>query len=118
MIFFAVTDKTSNKTVTMRFCLEQSNSKHPLTSSHFAPMLAESLKVEADEMMAKGCLRWNTDKYQIDIFACDTPNCNRDLIQKDCAHVCPQENRIQKRAQGGDSTESRKSSRKSPPKCS
>jgi len=33
-------------------------------------------------------MRWNTDKYQIDIFACDTPNCNRDLGATDCAHVC------------------------------
>ena len=33
-------------------------------------------------------MRWNTDKYQVDFFACDTPNCNRDLAAGNCAHVC------------------------------
>ena len=33
-------------------------------------------------------MSWNTDKYQIDIFACDTANCNKDLGASDCAHVC------------------------------
>ena len=33
-------------------------------------------------------MRWNTDKYTIGIFGCDTDNCNKDLDQGDCAHVC------------------------------
>ena len=46
------------------------------------------VEAEADELAAKGCMRWNTDKYTIGIFGCDTDNCNKDLDQGDCAHVC------------------------------
>ena len=52
------------------------------------PNLTNRAKVEADELAAKGCMRWNTDKYQVGVFACDTDGCNRDLDQGDCAHVC------------------------------
>ena len=55
------------------------------------------VEVEDDELAAKGCLRWNTDKYQVGIFGCDTPNCNKDLDQGDCAHVCEEnEARVKK----------------------
>ena len=42
-------------------------------------------------------MRWNTDKYTIGIFGCDTDNCNKDLDQGDCAHVCEekQETRVE-----------------------
>ena len=61
----------------------------------FAP--TNRVEVEADELAAKGCLRWNTDKYQVGIFGCDTPNCNKDLDQGDCAHVCEEnEARVKK----------------------
>ena len=46
------------------------------------------LKVQVDETVAKGCMRWNTDKYQIGFYVCDKPNCNKNLYQGDCAHVC------------------------------
>lgn len=41
-------------------------------------------------------MRWNTDKYNIDIFACDTANCNKDLGAGDCAHVCTTKDQQQK----------------------
>ena len=41
-------------------------------------------------------MRWNTDKYNIDIFACDTANCNKDLGAGDCAHVCTTKEQQQK----------------------
>ena len=50
--------------------------------------LTHRVEAEADELAAKGCMRWNTDKYTIGIFGCDTDNCNKDLDQGDCAHVC------------------------------
>ena len=46
------------------------------------------LQVMANETIVKGCMRWNTEKYQIGTYACDKPNCNKDLDQGDCAHVC------------------------------
>ena len=29
--------------------------------------------------------------YEVGIFVCDTPTCNRDLGREDCAHVCTEE---------------------------
>ena len=29
--------------------------------------------------------------YEVGIFVCDTPTCNRDLGRDDCAHVCTEE---------------------------
>jgi len=84
-------NKENGESRTQRFCLEGSNS----VSSYFYPMIAERVNVEADELAAKGCMRWNTDSYQVGIYACDTPNCNRDLDQGDCAHVC-EENEARK----------------------
>ena len=33
-------------------------------------------------------MRWNTEKYQVGVYVCDTSKCNKDLDVKDCAHVC------------------------------
>ena len=46
------------------------------------------LKRQVNETIAKGCMRWNTEKYQVGFYVCDKPNCNKDLDQGDCAHVC------------------------------
>ena len=43
---------------------------------------------QANETIAKGCMRWNTEKYQVGVYVCDTSKCNKDLDVKDCAHVC------------------------------
>ena len=45
-------------------------------------------RLQVNETIVKGCVRWTTDKYQIGAFACDKPNCNKDLEAGDCAHVC------------------------------
>ena len=45
-------------------------------------------RLQVNETIVKGCVRWNTEKYQIGTYACDTPNCNKDLDAGDCAHVC------------------------------
>ena len=60
--------------------------------------LTHRVEAEADELAAKGCMRWNTEKYTIGIFGCDTDNCNKDLDQGDCAHVCEEkkETRVEK----------------------
>ena len=46
------------------------------------------LKRQVNETIATGCMRWNTEKYQVGFYVCDKPNCNKDLDQGDCAHVC------------------------------
>ena len=81
-------NKENDESRTQRFCLESSNSQKSAISAYFSPMIADRIKVEADELAAKGCMRWNTDKYLVGIYACDQSNCNRDLDQGDCAHVC------------------------------
>merc|ERR1712117_777731 len=45
------------------------------TSAYLAPFLAGNVKDEVD-VMAKGCMRWNTDNYEVGIFVCDTSKCN------------------------------------------
>ena len=45
-------------------------------------------RLQVNETIVKGCVRWNTEKYQIGTYACDKPNCNKDLDAGDCAHVC------------------------------
>ena len=45
-------------------------------------------RLQVNETIVKGCVRWNTEKYQIGTYACGKPNCNKDLDAGDCAHVC------------------------------
>ena len=53
-------------------------------------------RLQVNETIVKGCMRWNTDKYQIGIYACDKPNCNKDLDAGDCAHVCDERDGVRK----------------------
>ena len=46
---FAATDKVNSQSVTMRFCLDNTNA----TSSYFAPMVADRLHVRAEEIMGR-----------------------------------------------------------------
>ena len=74
----------------MTYLTQNQNTRHLLRTNR--------VEAEADELAAKGCMRWNTDKYTIGVFGCDTDNCNKDLDQGDCAHVCDEkeETRLEK----------------------
>ena len=61
--------KVDEQDIVFRFCLDNTTTTPPPdtkaanvpTSAYLAPFLAGNVKDEVD-VMAKGCMRWNTDK--------------------------------------------------------
>ena len=69
---FAATDKVNSQSVTMRFCLDNTNATHPpSTSSYFAPMVADRLHVRAEEIMGSYSIGkiWNGLALGPDLFS-------------------------------------------------
>ena len=58
-------DKSEDVSKTMKFCFDQSNWTHPPSASaYIAPIVAHRLPTAGDDhqTLAKGCMKWNTDK--------------------------------------------------------
>ena len=63
-------EKVNEQEIVFRFCLDNTTTTPPPdakaatnvpTSAYLAPFLVGNVKDEVD-VMAKGCMRWNTDK--------------------------------------------------------